>query len=92
MIIVDNALRKLEAEGRPIRVALVGAGFMGQGLANQLVHSVPGMRLVAVANRRGERAMMPSAAAAADLQLEPVETPVGVHPTGVAVRDAPGDG
>ncbi len=56
MIIVDNALRKLEAEGRPIRVALVGAGFMGQGLANQLVHSVPGMRLVAVANRRGERA------------------------------------
>jgi predicted homoserine dehydrogenase-like protein len=57
MIIVDNALRVREAEGRPIRVGLVGAGFMGQGLANQLVNSVPGMRLTAVSNRRGERAL-----------------------------------
>jgi predicted homoserine dehydrogenase-like protein len=29
MIIVDSALAAREAEGRPIRVALVGAGFMG---------------------------------------------------------------
>jgi len=57
MIIVDNALREREAAGRPIRVALVGAGFMGQGLANQLVRSVPGMRLVAVSNRHGQRAV-----------------------------------
>jgi predicted homoserine dehydrogenase-like protein len=34
----------------------VGAGFMSQGLANQIVHSVPGMRLAAVAGRRLERA------------------------------------
>ena len=32
MIIVDTALQAREAEGRPIRVALLGAGFMSQGL------------------------------------------------------------
>ncbi len=56
MIIVDAALRELEASGSPIGVGLVGAGFMAQGLANQIVNSVPGMRLVAVAGRRLERA------------------------------------
>ncbi len=51
MIIVDTVLRRREAEGRPIRVGMIGAGFMGRGLANQIVNSVPGMALVAVANR-----------------------------------------
>ncbi len=46
MIIVDTALKAREAEGRPIRVGIVGAGFMGQGLTNQIVNSVPGMRVV----------------------------------------------
>lgn len=57
MIIVDAALRELEAAGTPIRVGIVGAGFMAQGLGNQIVNSVPGMRLVAVAGRRLERAV-----------------------------------
>ena len=57
MIIVDNALKAREAEGRPIRVASMGAGFMGQGLANQIMNSVPGMRMVAAYNRRGQRAL-----------------------------------
>jgi predicted homoserine dehydrogenase-like protein len=51
MIILDTALRRREAEGRPIRVGMIGAGFMGRGLANQIVNSVPGMLLAAVANR-----------------------------------------
>jgi predicted homoserine dehydrogenase-like protein len=51
MIIIDTALRRREAENRPIRVGMIGAGFMGRGLANQIVNSVPGMRLVAIANR-----------------------------------------
>jgi len=34
---------------------MIGAGFMGQGLTNQMVNSVPGMRLVAVQNRHLER-------------------------------------
>ena len=57
MIIVDNALKAREAEGRPIRVAIIGAGFMGQGLTNQITNSVPGMRMVAGYNRRGQRAL-----------------------------------
>ena len=56
MIIVDNALRERERAGRPIRVGMVGAGFMGQGLTNQITNSVPGMRMAAVYNRRPERA------------------------------------
>jgi predicted homoserine dehydrogenase-like protein len=56
MIIVDNALQAREAEARPIRVALIGAGFMSQGLANHIVHTKPGMRLVGVFNRRMQRA------------------------------------
>jgi predicted homoserine dehydrogenase-like protein len=57
MILVDNALKAREAEGRPIRVASIGAGFMGQGLTNQIVNSIPGMRMVAAYNRRGQRAI-----------------------------------
>ena len=56
MIILDTALRAREEQGTPIRVGMVGAGFMGQGLANQIVNSVPGMRLVAVSNRNPDRA------------------------------------
>ena len=51
MIIVDRALERREAEGKPIRVGLVGAGFMGRGVANQIINSTRGMRLVAIANR-----------------------------------------
>jgi predicted homoserine dehydrogenase-like protein len=51
MIIVDTALKKREADNNPVRVALVGAGYQGRGLALQILTAVPGMRLVAVANR-----------------------------------------
>ena len=57
MIIVDNALQAREAEGRPIQVGMVGAGFMGQGLTNQITNSVPGMRMAAIYNRKPERAV-----------------------------------
>ena len=56
MIIVDKALKAREQEGRPIRVGMIGAGFMGQGLTNQITHSVPGMRMAAIYNRHPERA------------------------------------
>lgn len=57
MIIVDNALRQREAEHRPIRVGMIGAGFMAQGLANQILNSVAGMTMAAVYGRRVERAV-----------------------------------
>jgi predicted homoserine dehydrogenase-like protein len=56
MILVDHALKAREAEGRPIRVGIVGAGFMTQGLTNQICQSVPGMKVVAIANRKPDRA------------------------------------
>lgn len=57
MIIVDTALQAREKEGRPIRVALLGAGFMSKGLANHIVNTTPGMRLVGVYNRGPQRAV-----------------------------------
>jgi len=56
MILVDSALKDREDHGNPIRVAMIGAGFMGQGLTNQIVNSVPGMRMVAVQNRHLKKA------------------------------------
>jgi predicted homoserine dehydrogenase-like protein len=56
MIIVDTALKAREKEGRPIRVALLGAGFISHGLANHIVNTTPGMRLVGVFNRKAQRA------------------------------------
>ncbi len=56
MIIVDKALERREAEGRPVRVGMVGAGFMGRGIVLQMVNKVPGMRLVAISNRHLEGA------------------------------------
>jgi predicted homoserine dehydrogenase-like protein len=57
MIIVDNALKVREKAGKPIRVGQIGAGFMGQGLVNQIVHSVKGKRIVAIFNRHVEKAV-----------------------------------
>lgn len=52
MMFVDSALARREAENRPIRVGMIGAGFMGRGVARQIVNYTPGMTLAAVSNRR----------------------------------------
>lgn len=57
MILVDTALQKREAQGKPIRVGIVGAGFMCQGLTNMIENSTPGMRVAAISNRRVQRAV-----------------------------------
>ncbi|HEY9801815.1 MAG TPA: NAD(P)H-dependent oxidoreductase [Leptolyngbyaceae cyanobacterium] len=51
MIIIDNALKARAAAGNPVKVGMIGAGFMGRGIANQIINSVPGMELVAISNR-----------------------------------------
>jgi predicted homoserine dehydrogenase-like protein len=53
---VDTALREREAAGNPIRVGMVGAGATGRAIALQLGTPVPGIRLVAIANRTPEHA------------------------------------
>lgn len=56
MIIVDTALEQLEAANNPIRVGMVGAGFMASGAALTMIKYKKGMRLVAIANRNIEKA------------------------------------
>jgi predicted homoserine dehydrogenase-like protein len=51
VIIVDKALEERRRADNPIRVALVGAGYMGRGTALQIITAVAGMRLVAISNR-----------------------------------------
>src|SRR5271165_6810288 len=66
-MIVDTALRERETSGQPIRVGMVGAGAKGRAIALQLGTPVPGIRLVAIANRtpeHGERAFRESGTSA----------------------------
>lgn len=73
MILVDTALQRRAAEGRPIRIALVGAGFMARGVALQVALSVPGMRVAAIANRTLEGARR-AYREAGQLEMRTVET------------------
>ena len=59
MILVDSALARHAAEGKPpIRVGMIGAGFMASGVLLQIntVHRDT-MRVVAVANRTPAKAV-----------------------------------
>jgi len=73
VIVVDRALEQRLAEGNPVRVGMVGAGFMGRGIALQILGSVPGLRLAAIANRTLERAREAYEEAGAD-DVEVVES------------------
>ena len=57
MMYVDTLLKELANQGNPIRVAMAGCGFMGRGLVNQIVNSVPGMSLSVIAVRSPETAL-----------------------------------
>ncbi|WP_414548676.1 NAD(P)H-dependent oxidoreductase [Anabaena sp. CCY 0017] len=56
MIIIDRALEARAAAGNPVKVGMIGAGFMGRGIANQIINSVPGMELVAIFSRQVDAA------------------------------------
>jgi predicted homoserine dehydrogenase-like protein len=56
VIAADTVLAKRESEGNPVRVAMVGAGVTARMIALQLATPVPGMRMVAIANRTVEKA------------------------------------
>lgn len=57
MIIIDTGLAKRQAEGNPIRVGMVGAGFQASGIALQIMTATPGMQLCAIANRNMQAAI-----------------------------------
>ena len=53
---VDTALQQRETAGNPIRIGMIGAGATGRAIALQLGTPVPGVRLVAIANRTAAHA------------------------------------
>ena len=68
MILVDSALARHVADGKPpIRVGMIGAGFMASGVVLQIntVHAAS-MRVVAIANRTPQKAIDAYAAAGQD--------------------------
>ena len=73
MILIDKALEKRQQDGNPVRVAMIGAGFIGRGIALQIVNSVAGIELVAISNRRLEGARRAYGEAGVD-QVRVVET------------------
>ena len=80
MIIVDRALQECLAAQNPVRVAMTGAGFMGRGIANQIINSVPGMELVAIANRHLEGARRAYTEAGIE-EVEEIETVAALEET-----------
>src|SRR2546429_1270464 len=57
MIIVDKALKARAEQGNPVRIAVLGSGFMAQGLTNQIANSVPAMSMVAIYSRKPQKAI-----------------------------------
>lgn len=57
MILVDTALQRRHAEGRPVLFGMFGAGFMAKGVANQLGRYLRGIRLASVCNRTVDAAV-----------------------------------
>ncbi len=57
MLIVDTALKARAASGRPVQVAMFGAGYMARGITTQIVRYTPGLRLAVICNRTVEKAI-----------------------------------
>lgn len=57
MIVVDTALRRRHEEGNPVKVGIVGCGFLGKALARQIHDRVQGMEVVCIATRTPDKAL-----------------------------------
>lgn len=66
MFIVDRELERLHSAGTPIRVGMVGAGFMARGIALQMLRYTKGIELAAISNRHIEGARQAYAEAGDD--------------------------
>jgi predicted homoserine dehydrogenase-like protein len=77
-MLIDRALQARHEEGKPLRVALVGAGYSGRNIAYQIIKSVPGIRLVTIVNRSLEKAREAYSAAGVGL-IETAETSAAVE-------------
>jgi predicted homoserine dehydrogenase-like protein len=91
-MIVDTSLKKRLAEGNPVRVAMVGAGYMGRGIALQIVTAMPALRLVAIANRdpsQAERAYREAGVPEVRSAASPAELERAMAEGAYAVTDDP---
>ncbi len=77
MIIVDTALAKRVEENRPIKLAIIGAGFQASGTILQIAQAFPGIKVVGVAARRVQQGL--DACEAAGLEACVEETENGVN-------------
>ena len=57
MILVDTALKARAEAGNPVRFAMIGAGFMGRGIVNQVLNHMPGLDIPVICNRTVEAAI-----------------------------------
>jgi len=92
VIIVDTSLQKRLAAGDPVRVGMVGAGYMGRGIALQILTAMPGLRLVAIANRdasQAERAYREAGATELRSVASPAELDAAIAAGAYAVTDDP---
>lgn len=80
-------LRERESRDEPIRVALVGAGSMGVGIAWQVAHT-PGMRLVSVTDTDSEAALRAAEAYGGPAQVMGPDDPLPAE-GGVIVTQSP---
>ena len=69
MIIVDTALERRQLDGNPIKIGVVGAGYMGQGMTAVIERNMVGMQVVAIANRTLETAERAFAEAGVDTSV-----------------------
>ena len=57
------------------KAAMVGAGYMGRGIALQILTAMPGLRLVAIANRDASQAERAYREAIIELRVVPLANP-----------------
>jgi len=75
--IIDQALERRLATGKPIRIGLIGSGFMARGIALQIATAVPGISIAAIASRNPEAAL--KLATEAGLSTRHVDSAVGLR-------------
>jgi predicted homoserine dehydrogenase-like protein len=51
VIIVDTALEQRHKEGNPIKLGIVGAGYLGRQVALHIITGIKGIKVVAISNR-----------------------------------------
>ncbi|HJS48611.1 MAG TPA: Gfo/Idh/MocA family oxidoreductase, partial [Gemmatimonadales bacterium] len=92
MIPVDLELAARQAAGRPVNVAMVGAGVTGRAVALTLLTPPPGIRLAAIANRtlaHAERAYAEAGAPSVRRSVGPAEVEAAVARGEFTVTDDP---